>query len=89
MLLPNRIAIVTGAGRGIGSSVARQLAAEGASVVVHYNHSRDDAEALSQELGHGSFAHGADQYFTKPISISLLAKEIRLMLHYPHQVRCN
>jgi len=36
-----------------------------------------------------SFAHGADQYFTKPISISLLAKEIRLMLHYPHQVRCN
>jgi len=36
-----------------------------------------------------SFAHGADQYFTKPISISLLAKEILLMLHHPHQVQCT
>ena len=36
-----------------------------------------------------SFANGADQYFTKPISISLLAKEIRLMLHHPHQVHTN
>ena len=36
-----------------------------------------------------SFANGADQYFTKPISISLLAKEIQLMLHHPHQVQSN
>jgi len=59
MLLQNKIAIVTGAGRGIGMSVARHLATEGASVVVHYNHSKDEAEKLSQELGK-SIAVSAD-----------------------------
>ncbi len=32
-----------------------------------------------------SFANGADQYFTKPISVSLLAKQIQVMLRYPHE----
>ncbi|MCX5681966.1 MAG: response regulator [Candidatus Omnitrophica bacterium] len=32
-----------------------------------------------------SFMHGADQYFTKPISVSLLAKQIQIMLRYPHE----
>jgi CheY-like chemotaxis protein len=31
-----------------------------------------------------SFTHGADQYFTKPISVSLLAKQIQVMLRHPH-----
>jgi len=31
-----------------------------------------------------SFAHGADQYFTKPISVSLLAKQMQVMLRHPH-----
>ena len=60
MLLQDKTAIITGAGRGIGTSIARLFAAEGASVVVHYNHSKDSAEALASELGRGSFALSAD-----------------------------
>ena len=51
MLLENKVAIVTGAGRGIGSAVARRLAGEGAKVVVHYRESRNSAEALALEIG--------------------------------------
>ena len=51
MLLENKIALVTGAGRGIGAVVARRFAEEGAKVVVHYRGSRAPAEALAQEIG--------------------------------------
>jgi 3-oxoacyl-[acyl-carrier protein] reductase len=51
MLLKNKVALVTGAGRGIGSVIARRFAAEGAKVVVHYRGSREAAEALAQEIG--------------------------------------
>ena len=51
MLLSDKIALVTGAGRGIGAAVARRLAAEGAKVVVHYRQSRGPAEALAAEIG--------------------------------------
>ena len=51
MLLENKVALVTGAGRGIGSAIARRLAGEGAKVVVHYRESRETAEALASEIG--------------------------------------
>ena len=51
MLLENKIALVTGAGRGIGAAVARRFAAEGAKVVVHYHTSRQAAEILAAEIG--------------------------------------
>jgi 3-oxoacyl-[acyl-carrier protein] reductase len=59
MLLQDKVAIVTGAGRGIGSTIARMFAAEGAKVVVHYNKSRLPAEDLAQEIRNG-IAMGAD-----------------------------
>ena len=43
-------ALVTGAGRGFGSLIAKALAQEGANVVVAYNTSKDGAEKLSSEI---------------------------------------
>ena len=43
MLLEDKIAVVTGAGRGIGRGIALALAREGAMVVVNYNGSADRA----------------------------------------------
>jgi len=48
--LPERIALVTGGGRGIGASIARALAKDGWSVVVAAR-SRDQVEAVAAEIG--------------------------------------
>jgi 3-oxoacyl-[acyl-carrier protein] reductase len=42
---------VTGASRGIGAAVARELASAGARVAVNYRSSREAAEALAGEVG--------------------------------------
>ena len=49
--LAGRLALVTGASRGIGRAVARELAQAGASVVVGYRSGQDEAEALAAEIG--------------------------------------
>lgn len=48
--LADRWALVTGAGRGFGRSIAVGLARESANVAVHYNTSRQGAENVAEEI---------------------------------------
>lgn len=45
-----KIALVTGAGRGIGSAIAKTLAADGMFVIINYNGSRERAEKVAEEI---------------------------------------
>src|ERR1700677_2951681 len=48
--LKGKIAIVTGASKGIGAAIAERMAAEGASVVVNYASSKAGAEAVVKRI---------------------------------------
>jgi 3-oxoacyl-[acyl-carrier protein] reductase len=48
--LANKLALVTGSSRGIGAAVAARLAADGASVIVHYANSAGRAEDVVKEI---------------------------------------
>ncbi|RMF42231.1 MAG: 3-oxoacyl-[acyl-carrier-protein] reductase [Anaerolineae bacterium] len=48
--LENKIALVTGASRGIGRAIALELAARGAAVVVNYHRSAEAAEEVAAEI---------------------------------------
>ena len=48
--LAGKVGVVTGASKGIGAEIAKQLAAEGASVVVNYASSKEGADRVAAEI---------------------------------------
>ncbi|MFZ5476454.1 MAG: 3-oxoacyl-[acyl-carrier-protein] reductase [Myxococcota bacterium] len=74
MELQGKIAVVTGASRGIGRAIALELGRGGAHVIVNYLKNADAAEAVVAEIGRGS-AVRADVTTTEGIDTLLKAAE--------------
>src|SRR6202522_2542956 len=75
--LSEKVAIVTGASKGIGAGIAAALGAEGASVAVNYSSDREGAERVAQAIadnGGKAIAVGAD--VSKASDVARLFKEV-------------
>ena len=69
----SKIAIVTGASRGIGAAISRRLAADGFCVIVNYAGSADAAESLASEIEKaGSRALAVRADVSDPIAVKTM-----------------
>jgi len=76
--LTSKLALVTGASRGIGRATASALAEAGAHVLVHYGHSAQDAESLVAGIqSKGGRADAIRGDLATPDGAILLAKDVR------------
>src|SRR5881275_3739818 len=76
--LEGKVAIVTGASKGIGASIALHLAAEGASVVVNYSSSKEGADRIVGEInGNGGRAIAVQANLAKEGDVRRLFAETK------------
>jgi 3-oxoacyl-[acyl-carrier protein] reductase len=76
--LSGQVAVVTGASKGIGASIAKHLAAEGAAVVVNYASSKKDADRVVSEItGAGGKAIAVQADIAKRAEIERLFAETK------------
>ena len=67
--LEGKVAIVTGAAKGIGAEIARELAAEGASVVVNYASSKEGADQVVSDIAErGGTAFAARTHLSQTVT---------------------
>jgi 3-oxoacyl-[acyl-carrier protein] reductase len=76
--LQGKVAVVTGASKGIGAAIARHLAAEGAAVVVNYSSSKETADrVVSQIIKDGGTAVAVQANVADPADVQRLFAETR------------
>src|ERR1700741_788657 len=81
--LAGKVALVTGASRGIGRAIAQKLAATGCDIAANYYNSHGEAEALCAEIrAMGRRAWAIQGNVASPESVDEIIAELRT--HFDH-----